>query len=126
MRKLFAFIVLIPIAVLFIGSVNIGAVCPPTARAACTQSPRQCCGQKNGACAKAKTRHPATRKQGREADRSACCFDCPLCALITIPPQIRFQLIPPQFTIEYAVSPDNRIAGYNQPHWKPPDLARPA
>ena len=117
MRRLSAIILLIPLGILFIGAVNLSAVCPVTQQDSCTQSTHptpathKCCHQQQAPC-------PNNQKTGR----SACCFDCPLCALITNPAFIHFELTRPETTIEYAVSPDNSLTDYFQHHWKPPDI----
>jgi hypothetical protein len=69
--------------------------------------------------------HPqkAPCSKNQKNDRTACCFDCPLCALITNPAFICFDLSQPGTTIEYAVTPDNSLAEYDQHHWKPPNAS---
>lgn len=122
MRRLAAIILLIPLGILFIGAVNLSAVCPMTPQDGCApstqpaaatqsaQATHQCCHQQKAPCSK-----------NHKTDRAACCFDCPLCALITNPAFIRFELNRPETTIEYAVTPDNSLTDYLQHHWKPPD-----
>ena len=120
MRRLAAFILLIPLGILFIGAVNLAAVCPVSQPDTCTQIPEQCCHQEKGACHQAKGSCPRDQK----GDRSACCFDCPLCALITFPPFIHFEATRTEITFEYAVRPDNLLTDYYQDHWKPPNTSR--
>src|SRR5580658_6760825 len=105
MRRLSAIILLIPLGILFIGAVNLPSVCPITQRDGCTAStnPRPpmhpVCHPQKAPCSK-----------NQKNDRTACCFDCPLCALITNPAFICFDLSQPGTTIEYAVTPDNSLA----------------
>lgn len=114
MRKLAAFIVLIPIAILFTGSVNLASICPGSQQV--TAGHDQCCH-------KAKCPTKGEPRKG-QTGRSSCCFDCPLCALITLPPFVQFDLILPQSTTEYAVMTEDNLSNYVQPHWKPPSPAR--
>jgi len=114
MRRLSAIILLIPLGILFIGAVNLSSVCPVTQQGNCTPSGDHCCHKKK--CTS--NREP---RKDHKTDRSDYCFDCPLCTLITNPAFIRFELIRPETTIEYAVSPDNLLTDYYQRHWKPPD-----
>jgi hypothetical protein len=110
MRRLSAILLLVPLCILFIGAVNLSTVCPVTHQDSCTHPIHSCCHQKKAPCPK-----------NHKTDRAACCFDCPLCALITNPAFIRFKLTRTETTIEYAVSPDNSLTDYYQHHWKPPD-----
>jgi len=112
MRRLYAILLLVPLSILFIGAVNLSTVCPVTQQDSCMQSTRPCCHQKKAPC-----------PQNHKTDRTACCFDCPLCALITNPAFIRFEPTRSWTTIEYAVRPDNSLTDYYQHHWKPPDAS---
>jgi hypothetical protein len=122
MRKLSAFILLIPFAILFFGSMTLSSFCLTAQQGTCTRTPDQCCHRQTG-----KTSCPKVKQGGhskdRKNDRPACCFDCPLCALITNPPFIRFETNRPKVTTEYAVRPDNLLTDYYQRHWKPPNAA---
>jgi hypothetical protein len=134
MRKLSAFILLIPIAILFFGSMTLSSLCPITPT--CTRTPDECCHRQTGksSCAKEQQSDRSKKQQGdrpkdqksdrprdQKSDRPACCFDCPLCALVTNPPFILFEPTHPEITTEYAVRPDNLLTDYYQHHWKPPD-----
>jgi hypothetical protein len=119
MRRFAAFILLIPLGILFTGAVNLGSVCPTSKKDACTNTPDPCC-HKDGACHQAQKNDGANKQR---PDRPVCCFDCPLCALITVPGFIHFEPIRTEITTEYAVSPDNLLTDYYQHHWKPPDIA---
>ncbi|HET6256035.1 MAG TPA: hypothetical protein VFE32_18305 [Puia sp.] len=115
MRKLVAFILLVPFSILLIGSVSLSSVCPVVQPEACSSIQGPCCHQE-----KCPARDEPQKGRPDRSDRPACCFDCPLCALITVQPFIRFELTPPQLITEYAVRPDNLLTGYYQHHWKPP------
>jgi hypothetical protein len=117
MRRLAAILLLIPLGILFIGAVNLSSVCPMTPQDGCTASSDHCCH-------KGKCGSKSESRKDHKTDRSACCYDCPLCALVTIPPFICFELSQLQPTIEYAVSPDNLLTDYDRHHWKPPDVSR--
>jgi hypothetical protein len=123
MRKLSAFILIIPFAILLIGSMTLTSFCPTTQQESCTQTPDQCCQRQTGK-PPCKKDPESDRTKDQNGDHPACCFDCPLCALITIPPFIHFDLTQPDFGTEYAVRPDNLPTDYCQPHWKPPNSAR--
>jgi hypothetical protein len=128
MRRLSAIILLIPLCILFMGAVNLSSVCPVTQPGSCTTATHATTAthpttSTNAATATHTCCHgeKASCPNNRKADRSACCFDCPLCALITNPAFIRFELTRPETRIEYAVRPDNSLTDYDQHHWKPPD-----
>jgi len=130
MRKLSAFILLIPFAILFFGSMTLSSLCPIAQQDTCTRTPGQCCHQQTGkaSCPKEKQADQSKDQKNdqpkdQKSDRPACCFDCPLCALITNPPFIRFETTRPKVTTEYAVRPDNLLTDYYQRHWKPPNAA---
>jgi hypothetical protein len=126
MRRLAAFILLFPLGILFTGAVNLAAVCPVSQQDICANTPDQCC-HKDGTCHKTQAACRKDQKSGlpnsRKPEHSACCFDCPLCALITVPSFIRFEPTRTEITTEYAVKPDNLLTDYYQHHWKPPDIA---
>jgi hypothetical protein len=115
MRKFVAFILLIPFAILLFGSMTLSNVCPVAQQDTCTGIPDQCCHRQSG---------KSSCHKDRPSDRSACCFDCPLCALITVPPFIRFEPTRAEIASEYAVRPDHLLTDYYQHPWKPPDAAR--
>ena len=119
MRKLTAFILLIPLGILFTGAVNIASVCPTSQQKICSNTADQCC-HKDGACEKAQKRDAPDNPK---SNLPACCFDCPLCALITVPAFIQFVPASTEITTEYAVMPDNNLKDYFQKHWKPPAVA---
>jgi hypothetical protein len=116
MRKLAAFILLIPLGILFTGAVNIASVCQMSPQKICSTTPDQCC-HKDGTCEKAKK---SAAPDNPKSERPSCCFDCPLCALITVPAFIQFEPAYIEVTTEYAVMPDNNLKDYFQKHWKPP------
>jgi hypothetical protein len=117
MRQLFAFILLIPCAILFAGWMSLSAVCPVTPQDTCTASQHPCCSK--GKCTS--NREP---RKDHKADGPSCCFDCPLCALVTIKPFIRFEWVRTVSFVDYAVIPKDNLKDYFQEHWKPPDFAR--
>jgi hypothetical protein len=123
MRKFVASILLIPFAILLFGSMTLSSVCPNAQQDTCTGIPDQCCHRQTGKSSCHKDQH-SDRPKDQKSDRPACCFDCPLCALITVPPFIRFEPSRAEIASEYAVRPDNLLTDYYQHHWKPPDAVR--
>jgi hypothetical protein len=139
MRKFVAFILLIPFAILLFGSMTLSNVCPVAEQDTCTGIADQCCHRQTGKSSCHKDR-PSDRQKDQKSDRqkhqksgcpkdqksdrSACCFDCPLCALITVPPFIRFEPTHAETASEYAVRPDHLLTDYYQHPWKPPDAGR--
>jgi hypothetical protein len=131
MRKFIAFILLIPFAILLFGSMTLSSVCPIAQQDTCSGIPDQCCHRQTGQSACHKDRRSDRQKdqksdspKDQKSDRTTCCFDCPLCALITVPPFIRFEPTRAEMASEYAVRPDNLLTDYYQHPWKPPDGAR--
>ena len=131
MRKLPAFILLIPFAILFFGSMTLSSICPIAQQDTCTRTPGQCCHRQTAktSCPKEKQAdrskgHKNDQPKDQKSDRPACCFDCPLCALITNPPFIRFETtrskVPQPHIRGYT---DNSLTDYHQRHWKPPNAA---
>lgn len=121
MRQLSAFILLTPCAILFVGWMSLSAVCPVTQQNSCARSTHHCCG--NAKCA-SQDKSPKGKTDHRQTDGPTCCFDCPLCALVTIKPFIRFEWVRAVSFVDYAVKPKDNLKDYFQEHWKPPDLAR--
>ena len=122
MRKLSAFILLVPFFILFFGSMSLSSFCLIPQQATCTRTPGQCCHRQTGKTSYLQDKQ-SDHPKDQNSDRPACCFDCPLCALITNPPFIRFEPTRPEFITEYAVRPDNLLTDYYQQHWKPPNTA---
>ena len=118
MRKLSAFILLFPVAFLFLGTVRIGTICgtPPAVQCAKMKAADRCgsrsCG--SGGCHKGKD-------QSNKKDGCPCCLECPMCTLVTFSPEFRLEVVRHEKMTEYAVMPDNPLSDYFQQHWKPPD-----
>lgn len=111
MRRLSALILLLPVAILFVGTVRLGSICSggPATQCATMRMTDEC-----GACHKKKD-------QPKEKGSCPCCLECPLCALVTFNPEFRLEMLHGVSTTEYAVMPDNPLSDYSQQHWKPPD-----
>lgn len=142
MRKLFALILLVPVATLFMGSVRLSSLC---GNAACGSTG---CGSTAGSCAKAATQGTCTKvsccgscskgggvakgygatkegchkgkDQSKGKDESSCYMDCPLCTSVTLKPFVRFERVGAVSSVEYAVIADNNLKDYFEKHWKPP------
>ena len=117
MRKLSAFILVVPFSILLFGSMSLASFCLPVPQPACTSIQGKCCQKEKSDCPKSDC--PKEKKSGAPA----CCLSCPLCTLVTLPPFIDFQPAHPESTTEYAVRPDNSPTDYYQHHWKPPKPA---
>lgn len=145
MRKLFALILLVPVATLFMGSVRLSSLCgiavcgisgsESALGGSCgkavfhgTCQKMGCCGscaKANGqakGCGKAKgvCHKGKDQSKGKETGSGSCCMDCPLCTLVTVKPFIRFEWVGGVSSVEYAVRSDNNLKDYFQKHWKPP------
>lgn len=120
MRRLSAFILLIPFAILLFGAVNLSSICPQTSTSASDQLTSQSCTQSSDACCNRCADRPSDPPSGQPA----CCFNCPLCALITVPAIFQFEPASTEKATEFAVRPDNRLTDYPHSHWKPPNHSR--
>lgn len=132
MRKLSAMILLFPVAVLFIGTVRLGSICPAQPAASCAKMETGgaavgVCGKADGCCATGRCDAAGTggchrtNHQPKQKDGCTSCLECPLCALVTFSPEFRLEVVRHEKTTEYAVMPDNPLSDYFQRHWKPPD-----
>jgi hypothetical protein len=126
MRKLSALLLLVPVTILFVGAVNLSSYCTLSANKAGVkvEQPACCSGEDHctrpaDACQKDKD-HSGSKdsKDGR-----TCCFDCPLCALVTANPFFRWDAVQPVTMLEYAVMSDNPLSDYVGQHWKPPGFS---
>jgi hypothetical protein len=128
---MYAIILMIPVLILFGGSVTIASGCGKVAtvaecggmaggRGKCLKAAsHQGCNGCARTCDKAKT-----DKSGRkDKDAGGCCVDCPLCYLVTIKPFFKWESARQVTTIEYTVMSDNNLCDYSQRHWKPPCTA---
>ena len=114
MRKWSAMILLVPVLLLFVEWLKAPSVCASgCGQVVVKQACHHACG---GACKKTQK-----RKEKKSGDCATTCLDCPICALVTFNPFIRFEVSRPESFMDYAVMPDNNLTDYFQRHWKPPD-----
>lgn len=142
MRRLSALILLIPLAVLLVGSVRLSALCTSACGTACTRTTAGMAVKHGaGSCGRMGVRsrgspvqkHSCPEKKlcgqggchkGKDGSKDrgdgSCCLDCPLCMLVTLKPFFRFEVNRNALSVEYAVMREDNLSDYVRPQWKPP------
>jgi hypothetical protein len=132
MKRVYAIILLIPVLILFMGSVTLASSCAKMAAGRCGEtikSPDRCmmamshqgCGGKVGECGQKCHGKKTGKSEQKGKDGSSCCLDCPLCCLVTFKPVFRWDISRQVTVIDYIVMSDNNLSDYFQQHWKPPN-----
>ena len=115
MKRVYAFILLIPMLAFMAESMRLPSECGEAGKAR-----KANCGKMHDNCKEAvKTRHQEKPLKNKDESRS-CWMGCPLCRLVTFKPFIRFEFDKPAARMEYIVMRENILSEYFKRHWKPP------
>jgi hypothetical protein len=132
MRRVYAIILLLPVIALFAGVVTAASYCAKGSdcgamgkmQGKCMISARhQVCHGPAGGCGQKCNKGQKKKDAQKGKDGSSCCWDCPLCYVVTFKSCFRWEFTREVTIFDYTVMPDNNLSDYFQQHWKPPDVS---